>query len=345
MHGQAEQVENGSSAHFRRPNDASAVHVPIGALLPGNSPRTGGENKSHTKLMASASELPPIVVHQPTMRVIDGMHRLRAAKLRKQETIEVQFFDGTADEAFVIAVYANVTHGMPLTRKDRKAAAARLLNTYPHWSDRLIASTAGLSHRTVAAIRQSAIGQNGQLNARVGKDGKVRPITAANGRRIAADLIRADESASLREVAKRAGISPGTVRDVRSRLQDGAEPVPAWDAQDRAGQSHKTGSAQRERDAERRKTAPVTHMRRGLGSSSADSALRRLRVDPALKFANYGRVLIRLLTTNLAAPAYCEPLVNDAPEHCLATIAEIASAIGDAWYMLASDCQRRSQCG
>ncbi|WP_156764294.1 ParB N-terminal domain-containing protein [Mycobacterium sp. E3247] len=321
------------------------MRVPIDALMPGNSPRMDGESKSHTELMASASELPPIVVHRPTMRVIDGMHRLRAAKLRGRETIQVRFFDGTADEAFVIAVSANVTHGMPLTRKDRKAAAAQIIRAYPSWSDRLIASTTGLSHRTVAEIRRCASGQIDQLNDRVGKDGRVRPITTAIGRRIAAELIKADESASLREVAKMAGISPSTVRDVRSRLQRGAEPVPVRDNGDQTDQHNGTASAPR-RDAKERKTAPTALMpRRNPGSPSPDTALRQLRVNPALKFTDHGRALIRLLTTNLAAPADCGSLIDDAPEHCLATIAELASAIGDAWYILASDCRTRSLCG
>jgi transposase len=63
------------------------------------------------------------------------------------------------------------------------------------------------------------------LHGRVGKDGKARPITTSNGRRVAAELIRVNETMSLREVAKIAGISPTTVRDVRVRLEQGAEPV------------------------------------------------------------------------------------------------------------------------
>jgi hypothetical protein len=61
------------------------------------------------------------------MRVIDGMHRLRAAQLRGDHGVEVKFFDGDADEAFIAAVRANITHGLPLTLADRKAAAQRIL--------------------------------------------------------------------------------------------------------------------------------------------------------------------------------------------------------------------------
>jgi hypothetical protein len=58
--GQAAQVavKDRSSAHFWTPNDAPAVRVPVGTVVPGNPPRTGVENASPAKLMASASEPP-----------------------------------------------------------------------------------------------------------------------------------------------------------------------------------------------------------------------------------------------------------------------------------------------
>lgn len=39
----------------------------------------------------------------------------------------------------------NTHHGLPLTRADRKAAAQRILDIHPHWSDRAIAKVTGLS--------------------------------------------------------------------------------------------------------------------------------------------------------------------------------------------------------
>jgi hypothetical protein len=41
------------------------------------------------------------------------------------------FFDGDADAGFVEAVRANISHGLPLTVADRKAAAGRILGLYP----------------------------------------------------------------------------------------------------------------------------------------------------------------------------------------------------------------------
>src|SRR5947199_10633529 len=66
--------------------DAGPVPLPVSSLLPGDSPRVAGENPEHVQLLAAARNLPPILVHRSTMRVIDGMHRLRAARLRGDET-------------------------------------------------------------------------------------------------------------------------------------------------------------------------------------------------------------------------------------------------------------------
>ena len=98
------------------------VHtVEIGSLAPADSPRLAGEDGEHAaRLAETPDELPPILVHRPTMRVIDGMHRLQAARLRGRETIETEFFDGSAEDAFIQAVTVNTRHGLPLTLADRR---------------------------------------------------------------------------------------------------------------------------------------------------------------------------------------------------------------------------------
>lgn len=67
-------------------------------------------------------------------------HRVEAALLNGKEEIEAEFFDGSADEAFVKAVELNIAHGLPLTLTERKLAAARIMASCPDLSDRAIAS-------------------------------------------------------------------------------------------------------------------------------------------------------------------------------------------------------------
>jgi hypothetical protein len=131
------------------------VQVPVTALKPGFSPRVDGENTKHARaLAASGVDMAPLVVHRSSMRVIDGMHRLQAATLRGLDRVLVRFFDGSADDAFVLAVQLNSRHGLPLSPADRRAAANRILRSHPHWSDQAVATVTGTSDKTVAALRR-----------------------------------------------------------------------------------------------------------------------------------------------------------------------------------------------
>ena len=74
------------------------VTLSIGDLNLSGSPRQGGESDKHIRLLAEAGDdLPPILVHAPTMRIIDGVHRVLAAKMRGEHEIQARLFDG--DEA------------------------------------------------------------------------------------------------------------------------------------------------------------------------------------------------------------------------------------------------------
>lgn len=140
------------------PDGAAPVLVPISSLVPADSPWLTGENLEHVKLLAMARNLPPILVQRSTMRVIDGMHRVRAAQFRGETAIPVTFFEGDDSEVFLRAVDANIKHGLTLSLTDREAAADRILVDYPHWSDRTVAAASGLSRTTVGAIRRRSGG-------------------------------------------------------------------------------------------------------------------------------------------------------------------------------------------
>jgi ParB-like chromosome segregation protein Spo0J len=172
-------------------------------------------------------ELPPILVHRQTFKVIDGLHRLGAAKLRGAEVVRVRFFDGTDDEAFLAGVRANITHGLPLSRADREAAAVRIATLHPSWSDRAVAAASGLSAKTVKRLRARKTGDSPQLSKRRGRDGRLRPVDASVGRRRVTEAIIARPDASLREIARTAGVSPATAKAVRDRLSAAAGATPA----------------------------------------------------------------------------------------------------------------------
>ena len=298
-------------------------------MLPSDSPRLDGEDDDHVRALAEVDEdlLPPVVVHRATMRVIDGRHRLRALELRGLDTVRVRFDDG-AEDPFVLAVQHNIEHGLPLSLADRTAAAARILGSHPHWSDRKIASVAGLSAGTVRAIRAGSTGDSAQSNTRLGRDGRLRPVgRSAEGRVLAGQLLRENPDMPLRQVAAAAGISPSTALDVRDRVRDGRDPVPA---KLRNGHQRK-----------RKKPAPeVPAPQSGL---NWESELNRLRVDPSLRYTDTGRVLLRLFDARLLSTDERALLATGIPSHCTTSVANLARIVGAAWHQLALDLEQRNR--
>jgi ParB-like chromosome segregation protein Spo0J len=310
--------------------DHATHKVAVAALRPADSPRLVGEDAEHIRVLAEPDRaLPPILVHRKTMRVIDGMHRLAAAKLRGQELIDAVFFDGSDADAFVMAVRANVTHGLPLSYADREAAIARIIASYPQWSDRAIAAITGLGPRTVAGVRGRIAGLP-KASARIGRDGRVRPLDSADGRREASRLITAFPDASLREIARAAGISPATVRDVRQRVQRGEDPAPP-----RRARANRDGSA-RKGGAE---TAPDGSQR--LSTQERNAVLQRLERDPSLRFAETGNRVLRWLKRRVIAEEEWRDVADAIPPHSVYLLAPLARRCANEWLEFAQQLERR----
>jgi ParB-like chromosome segregation protein Spo0J len=309
-----------------------AQTVPLGSLHRGESPRAHGPDNAHVDVLAQAEgRLPPILVHRPTMRIIDGAHRVEAAKLRGEQEIEVSFFDGDENAAFVLAVRANITHGLPLTLADRHAAAARILASYPDRSDRAIAQVSGLSNATVGTIRRRTTVDSGQSNARRGKDGRLRPLNAAEGRRRAARMIAENPDASLRRIAQEAGISVGTARDVRQRLANGQAPV-----------------LPRQREAEENTRPASKPVARDSGSPensrshrAPEMILELLRRDPSIRSSEVGRALLKWLTTQAVVADRWEESIDSLPPHSNGMMLELARGFAQEWTRFADELEHR----
>lgn len=277
------------------------------------------------------------------MRVVDGMHRLMAAVLRGRESIEVEFFDGNAEDAFLRAVEMNVLHGLPLSHADRRAAAGRIMASHPYMSDRAIARAAGLGARTVATLRRRSTEAAPQLNARVGRDGKVRPLSGVEGRQRAAELIAERPLASLREVARLAGISPTTVSDVRRRLARGESPVaaPAAEATDVAGAQGEPGASDALSGTPRCAGRARVERRAHRVHSNPDTVLEKLLRDPSLRHKEEGRQLLRLLRQNAIAAREWSELISAVPPHCGAQVVDLARQYAETWEDFAQELDER----
>jgi DNA-binding CsgD family transcriptional regulator len=320
------------------------VTVPIASLLAGEPLRSAGCDVEHVMLLAGLeSALPPILVERRTMRVIDGLHRLMAAFMRGHQTIEVEFFDGPAEDAFLRAVEANVSHGLPLSLADRRSAVERIVSSHPTLSDRAIARIAGVGAKAVAAARRRSTAPDTQSDGRVGQDGRVRPANGALGRLRVAELIAQRPDASARELARIAGVSPATASDVRKRLRAGVGPLP-----DRA-------AATPPADPDRAAAAPSGDSDRGVAQSGRDGSARSFRLvqadpaqalekllrDPSLRHNEEGRQLLRLLRQNSLRTQEWSELTAAVPPHCSALVVSLARQYAATWQGFAQELDER----
>jgi hypothetical protein len=121
----------------------------------------------YTEDMANGAVFPPAVVFRDGERYIlaGGFHRIEAATMRGAEDFPVEVHEGGLREAVLYAVGANTDHGLQRSHADKRKAVTTLLSDqeWARWSDREIGRLAGVSHTTVATIREELSGKNGQI--------------------------------------------------------------------------------------------------------------------------------------------------------------------------------------
>jgi hypothetical protein len=208
---------------------------------------------------------------------------------------------------------------------ERRAAAARMLCASPAQSDREVGRVVGLCAGTVSAVRRT-LGERRAAHVRVGGDGRARPVSAVEGRRAAARLVAERPDIPLRAIAQATGISLGTAHDVRRRVLAGLPPVPA-------GRTASTQPRHPSAEDASHGAAPPAPARASTvaphpASSSIPPAARRalrddpiavldaLRRDPALRYTETGRMILRRLDAQLLAAGELIELCARVPPHC-----------------------------
>ncbi|MFJ4152921.1 ParB/RepB/Spo0J family partition protein [Streptomyces galbus] len=295
-----------------------------------DSPRLGGLDQGHVEVLAQGA-IEPILVHRDTRRVVDGMHRLHAARLRGDDTIPVRYLEVPAGEVFIHSVAANVSHGLPLTLRDRKAAARRILTQHPDLSDRAVARITRLSPKTVGAVRRASSEEVPQSKVRVGADGRARPLDAARRREAVGAFLAEHPGATLNEAAAAAGVSVSTACEIRQRMRRG-ERQPEALAPDRGA------------PPDARDPAPPGGTGRPAGGRCTGPGHARhiaaLAKDPSLRFTQSGRALLRWLNERAPDVEAARELLAAVPPHCAVTVADLAYTYAQEWQRFAATLDR-----
>jgi ParB-like chromosome segregation protein Spo0J len=131
------------------------------------------------RYMEAYDRLPPITVYEVDGRwlVADGVHRHAAAATLGRRTIKAEIREGSFDEALDFVAGANLHHGLPLTRAERRRAIEIKLRLHHEKSDRNLAEELFVGRELVAKIRKQLVeaGQIPSGGVRIGSDGKRYP--------------------------------------------------------------------------------------------------------------------------------------------------------------------------
>ncbi|MZE55566.1 ParB N-terminal domain-containing protein [Streptomyces sp. SID5770] len=292
-----------------------------------DSPRLDGVDREHVEVLAQR-DIEPLLVHRDTLRVVDGMHRLQAAGLRGEETVPVRYLEGPASEVFIHSVVANVSHGLPLTLADRRAAARRILGSHPDLSDRAIARITRLSPKTVSAVRRLSTEEVPQPKARIGADGRSRPLDAARRREAARAFLAEHPDATLNEAAASAGISVSTACEVRQRMR-----------RDKGNSVARPSAARESRDHD---PADVDGRTADSGCAGPGRPRRTatLAKDPSLRLTESGRALLRWLNERAPDLEVGRQLMAAVPPHCTVAVADLANSYAREWQRFANALDR-----
>lgn len=175
------------------------------------------------RYMDAWDRLPPVTVYEVEGRwlLADGVHRHAAAVTLGKRNIKAEVIKGSFDEALDFVAGANLHHGLPLTRAERRRAIEVKLRLHHEWSDRHLAEDLGVGRELVAKIRRQLMdaSQIPTGGIRIGSDGKKYPaITAAR-----------DPHERRPRTAEEAGADPDDPRAKRGKggaWGDTTEPLP-----------------------------------------------------------------------------------------------------------------------
>lgn len=121
--------------------------------------------------------MPPVTIYDTERGyiLVDGFHRLAAAKQKELDEINADIKQGSVQDALAFACIANLKHGKQLTSQERQNAIRQYIKLNVGKSNRLIAEDVGCDEKTIRIYR-SRMEDDGEIETqkkRVGKDDRV----------------------------------------------------------------------------------------------------------------------------------------------------------------------------
>jgi ParB-like chromosome segregation protein Spo0J len=174
-------------AETRTPDPTPAAEVVLTTLNleevildPSLNLRDALDEETVARYVEAGDRLPPVTVFEVDGRhlLADGFHRFAAVARRNGERIRAEVRKGRLHDALWWAAFANLRHGLPLNRHERRRAIELGVKLHPDWSDRKLAETLGASRELIAKLRRdlTAAGEIPGVETRVGSDGRLYSV-------------------------------------------------------------------------------------------------------------------------------------------------------------------------
>jgi hypothetical protein len=113
--------------------------------------------QEYAALMMSDVTFPPVVLFDDGVKkyLVDGFHRLYAAKRVGRDRIQAVIHNGNKHDGFMYSLQANATHGLQRSNEDKRHCVMKLLDDFEYIdkSDREIAELCAVSHPFVGKLR------------------------------------------------------------------------------------------------------------------------------------------------------------------------------------------------
>ena len=182
------------------------------------------DEETVSRYVEAGDRLPPVTIFEVEGRYLlaDGFHRFAAVARRNGGRISAEVRQGRLNDALHWAAFANLRHGLPLNRHERRRAIELGVKLHPDWSDRKLAEALGAGRELIAKLRRDlmAAGEIPGVETRVGSDGKLYSVGLPRDPNETLPRERVPEAA---ETTNQAEAGSGSQRSPRRDRQDRVE--------------------------------------------------------------------------------------------------------------------------
>lgn len=186
---------------------------------------------AYATIFAEGGEFPPVVVFRDerngALYLADGFHRVAAARKAGLTEIAAEVRPGGLAGAVEYAEEANLTHGLNLTMRDKRAILERRIargHEWASWSNVRLAAALGVDEGTIRKWRRAMTSENSEVAPakRVGADGRVYDVT---------NIQKANRQRTTSKPTPRYVPDPDV--DQTAAEDDGLQEISAWDVAER----------------------------------------------------------------------------------------------------------------